>query len=368
MADKDDSDVHVKEKRSTLKFPYSFADTNLVTTAHCRSIIRDGFYNIIIHSNKKSTLTFPSLDDYPRKFRQMVFEHLLDKEVQRQLEEEHTLNWSRNISTLGPLITKQDGNSLCHAASLAMWGLDDSENFLLEKIRSSLRGTNSDLYKRFKNIFQYKWRVENEKKEAEPLETQCDHEWQRLVSIAAASSAAKASDFTEQGISSLLEEFHIFALAYTLQRPIVVYSNCNDTALHKVRYHGIYLPILKDANYCSKDPLPLACNDNGHFSPLICADLTQQTQHKTISLPLCDYYGRILPVKYTLHNENAKYLLENYLNTETVCAPGIKSESPYFTTESITFAKLTVSNMPENLKKLVSEFIDACYIEYIRTQ
>ena len=334
-------------KHTNINFPHKISATNLETTRRCRKAIhwaRKYGRNV----STSYTLNFLTLDKYPTQFKQMLCDHFVDKETQQLLERDHTLNWIRckSTATLVPMCTPCDGNSLCHAASLAMCGLDDSTLHLRKEISSA----NSSVQQRFKSTYMYKYEVESKE-----INSQCNEEWSRLVKI----TSDKAAPGDELGN---LEEFHIFTLAHHLQRPIIVYANCNDTNLRNINYHGIYIPVQTAVRYCTKNPLPLAYHE-GHFSALLCTDLAQQKQNGYVCLPICDYYGRMFPVKYALDSEDPESLLRNHLN---IVAVPVTNKSPYFTTDKVTCAKLVFESVPESVKALLSEFIDTCYIEYVR--
>ena len=67
---------------------------------------------------------------------------------------------------------------------------------------------------------------------------------------------------------------HIFALSHILRRPIIVYGVTNvksyrgEYFIGLARFQGVYLPLLWEANFCSKSPICLGFTRN-HFSALV---------------------------------------------------------------------------------------------------
>ena len=186
---------------------------------------------------------------------------------------------------------------------------------------------------------------------------QWETEWQAVVKQASAEvPPGKALDS--------LEEFHVFVLANILRRPIIMYAvpkmrSVYGATLQRVNFHGVYLPLLWDPSTCKKDPLPLAFY-GGHFSSLVVIEFPQQYRDGCIILPLMDFYGQQLPVRFMLPQEDPTALLMDYLDLIQIPDHG----SPYIFpggTKDIICAKLTIPQVPAYLKPLISGFIDACY-------
>ena len=70
-----------------------------------------------------------------------------------------------------------------------------------------------------------------------------------------------------------LEEFHVFVLAHTLCRPIVVVADttlrgADGEALAPISFGGVYLPLDVPPRSCQASPLVLTY-DTAHFSALV---------------------------------------------------------------------------------------------------
>ena len=308
------------------------------------------------------TLTLPSLEDHPADFKQFCFDRIVDKETQRPLEGEKCLNWCKSATKLVPLYTMGDGNCLLHAASLGMWGFQDRDYILRRAVSHAVMHPSG-------NTFYQRWQYMREQDNLhcgiqQLKRHQCETEWQAVVKQASAEvPPGKALDS--------LEEFHVFVLANILRRPIIMYAvpkmrSVYGATLQRVNFHGVYLPLLWDPSTCKKDPLPLAFY-GGHFSSLVVIEFPQQYRDGCIILPLMDFYGQQLPVRFMLPQEDPTALLMDYLDLIQIPDHG----SPYIFpggTKDIICAKLTIPQVPAYLKPLISGFTDACYDAYTHQQ
>ena len=341
--------------------PRSISQTNLQTTECCRAVIQKDWVSTappgetnFFTSTSYFTLTLP-LSDYPVDFKDFVFDCIVDKETQQLLEEEKCLNWCATATNLVPLLTLVDGrNNLLHAASLGIWGFQDRDYFLRRAVSHAIQSTQG-------NTFYERWKHSREMEnihfefELDPQEWQA--EWEMVVKKASAEVPLGASLDT-------LEEFHVFVLANVLQRPIIIYAvgkeslSFRGSIRHGVEFCGVYLPLLWHPISCKKDPLPLAFYD-GHFSALVVIEFQHQYRNGLLSLPLMDFYGRHLPVRFTLLHENPTALMMDYLELTQLS----DQSSPHITFD-ILCAKLMIPEVPAYLKPLFSGFIDACHDAY----
>lgn len=337
--------------------PRSISTTNLETTARCRSIILADWVPTAVpngtnffHTTTRFTFTLPSLLGYPEEFRRFTFERIVDKHTQDMLEADRCLNWSPSCARLIPLYTMGDGNCLLHAASLAMWGFQDRDLILRRAIHEALKATDSTsmLYKRWKLAREAETRMLSYQLE----EKQWQREWWNVIQQSSSEPVAGTT-------LASLEEFHVFVLSNILKRPIIMYSSAKvrslDTAdtLQPGTFHGIYLPLLWDQRACSKDPLSLAFN-GGHFSALVMFE--DEAKRNEFLLPLCDCYGKELPIKYMHPSETTQALIMEYFDYQTVPVSGSR----------ILCAKLKVEKVPAYMSTLIAGFIDACSDAYQR--
>ena len=332
------------------ELPRSISTTNLETTARCRNIIKQdwcpdavpngtNFFN----TTTRFTFTLPSLSGYPPDFQKFTFERIVDKRTQDTMEGDRCLNWSPALAKLIPLYTSGDGNCLLHAASLAMWGFQDRDFILRRAVHTALKASDSTstLYQRWK----FAREDENKRHSYELEAAQWKREWQNVVQ--------QSSPEPATGISlASLEEFHVFVLSNILKRPIIMYSSAQVESaagytLQPGSFHGIYLPLLWDARYCTKDPLSLAFN-GGHFSALVVFE--DEAKRNEFHLPLTAYNGHELPVKFMHPKESPFPLIREYLDFEMVVASGGK----------ISCARLKIEKVPAYMSTLIAGFIDAC--------
>ncbi|XP_022243833.1 tumor necrosis factor alpha-induced protein 3-like [Limulus polyphemus] len=208
-----------------------------------------------------------------------------------------------------------DGNSLCHSASVAMWAVED-HNLILRKL--VFNALESDCHTELKERWIYDRRKQRIKagiteEEQEMVENQ---EWD--VQLELAKDTNKSSRPTHP-IFEPLEEFHVFVLANTLRRPIIVLSDCDpnyeapcDTS---DGFSGIYLPVLWKSSECVHSPLILGHSD-GYFSPLVSwggGHIPEEAPPDVIPLVLEDQ--RSLHIRF-LTKEEEMYraqLLKDYL-------------------------------------------------------
>lgn len=102
-----------------------------------------------------------------------------------------------------------------------------------------------------------------------------------------------------------LEEFHVFALAHVIRRPIIVVSDTmlrdlEGQPLQPIHFGGIYLPIECSPDKCYKYPLVLGY-DAGHFPALVPAEGEDVGSNKTMlssSVPLTCPNMELLPLHF----------------------------------------------------------------------
>ena len=341
--------------------PRSISQTNLKLVARCRSTIQQDWVpnapaggTNFFTSTPYFTLTLPPLSAYPVDFKHFVFDHIIDKKMREALEGEKCLNWCATATKLVPIFTLGDGNSLLHAASLGMWGFQDRDHILRRAVSHAVQSTKGNtFFQRWqhtcqKDNSQYGLRLEPQQWKAE---------WQMIIKLASA-------EVPQGGSLNGLEEFHVFVLANILRRPIIMYAvpkfrwSSHGSTLQQVNFHGIYLPLLWDPSSCKKDPLPLAYY-GGHFSALVVIEFPHQFRNGFLTLPLMDYYGQHLPVRFMLPQEDPTALMMDYL--ELIQLP---SQSSTHITANTICAKLMIHEVPAYLKPLIAGFIDACHDVY----
>lgn len=255
------------------------------------------------------TFALPAeIEDFSPPVQQTLFDELLDRDVQKELEEESPIiNWSLELterlgSRLYALWNRSAGDCLLDSALQATWGVFDRDNTLRRSLGDSLCEAASILYPRWK---------EAETLQANLLqfsldEAQWQEDWAMLLSLA-----------TQPG--SALEQMHVFTLAHILRRPIIVYGvkyvkSFRGEALGFARFEGIYLPLLWEPSFCWKSPISLGYT-RGHFSALVPmepdsgdmlgagANIRTSDDLQVVFLPLMTADHQLLPLHFLTQNE-----------------------------------------------------------------
>ncbi|KAJ3643383.1 hypothetical protein Zmor_026097 [Zophobas morio] len=257
------------------------------------------------------TFALPAeVEELPGTVQEQLFNELLDKDAQCQLESEPAvINWSLELtvrlgSRLYALWNRSAGDCLLDSVMQATWGVFDRDNTLRRALAESLSQSGHMFYPRWK---------EYEASQASFLqysldEAQWEEDWTSLLSLA-----------SQPGTS--LEQLHVFTLAHILRRPIIVYGvkyvkSFRGEALGYARFEGVYLPLLWEQSFCVRTPIALGYT-RGHFSALVPLepysrlDTRPSTQHSNIGadqlqstfLPLMDRDRKLLPIHFLTESE-----------------------------------------------------------------
>lgn len=258
------------------------------------------------------TFALPSeIEHLHPSVQKILFDELLDKDVQKELEEESPIiNWSIELtqrlgSRLYALWNRSAGDCLLDSVLQATWGVFDRDNTLRRILADSLCDAAGLLYPRWKeaeawqaNLMHYSL-----------AEAQWQEDWAILVSLASQPGAA-------------LEQLHIFTLAHIFRRPIIVYGvkcikSFRGEELGLARFEGIYLPLLWECpSFCWKSPIALGYT-RGHFSALVPIEppdvdvivgggahsTPTNRQDDIIYLPLMTADRKLLPIHFLTKNE-----------------------------------------------------------------
>ncbi|XP_066999012.1 ubiquitin thioesterase trabid isoform X2 [Anabrus simplex] len=259
-----------------------------------------------------TTFALPAeVEDLPPSVQEQLFEELLDRDAQQQLESEPpVLNWSLEVtvrlgSRLYALWNRSAGDCLLDSAMQATWGVFDRDNILRRALADSLHQGGHVFYPRWK---------EYEASQAQLLEFSLDEgqweeDWTGLLSLA-----------SQPGSS--LEQLHVFALAHILRRPIIVYGvkyvkSFRGEAIGYARFEGVYLPLLWEPSFCVRSPLALGYT-RGHFSALVPLEPYSRLEGglagannlgpgsdelQVTFLPLMDRERKLLPVHFLTQPE-----------------------------------------------------------------
>jgi len=204
----------------------------------------------------------PEIEDLPPDTQEKLYSELLDRDAQRELEEEAAIiNWSAEVrvqlgSRLHALWNRSAGDCLLDSALQATWGVFDRENTLRRAMADSLHEAGHLFYPRWRD-----WEMQQALELDYTLdEAQLAEDWASLLTLA-----------SQPGSS--LEQLHIFVLAHVLRRPIVIYGvkyvkSWRGENLGYARFEGVYLPLLWEPSFCSRSPIALGYT-RGHFCALV---------------------------------------------------------------------------------------------------
>ncbi|KAL7640117.1 UNVERIFIED_CONTAM: hypothetical protein RMT77_009531 [Armadillidium vulgare] len=250
-----------------------------------------------------STFSLPAdVEELPSSIQEQLFEELLDRDAQKQLEEvSPIINWSLEItdrlgSRLYALWNRTAGDCLLDSLLQAAWGVFDRESVLRRALADSLSECAHIFYPRWKEYERWQARLLN----YYVSENQILEEWAELVCLASQPGSA-------------LEQLHIFVLAHVLRRPVIVYGvkcvkSFRGEDLGFARFEGVYLPFLWENSFCWKSPLALGYT-RGHFSALVPMEpesldnigagaILDTGDHQVVFLPLMTQDGKLLPVHF----------------------------------------------------------------------
>merc|ERR1719510_2784098 len=204
----------------------------------------------------------PEIEDLPPATQEQLYSELLDRDAQRELEEEAAIiNWSEEVrvrlcSRLHALWNRSAGDCLLDSVLQATWGVFDRENTLRRAMADTLHEAGHLFYPRWRD-----WEMQQALELDYTLdEAQFAEDWSGLLTLA-----------SQPGSS--LEQLHIFCLAHVLRRPIIVYGvkyvkSWRGENLGPAGFEGVYLPLLWERSFCTRSPVALGYT-RGHFCALV---------------------------------------------------------------------------------------------------
>ncbi|XP_048126021.1 LOW QUALITY PROTEIN: ubiquitin thioesterase ZRANB1-like [Alosa alosa] len=252
------------------------------------------------------TFTLPAdIEDLPPTIQEKLFDEVLDRDVQRELEEESPIiNWSIELGTrldsrLYALWNRTAGDCLLDSVLQATWGIYDKDSVLRKTLHDSLHDCSHWFYTRWKEW--ESWYSQSFGLHFSLREEQWQEDWAFILSLASQPGAS-------------LEQTHIFVLAHILRRPIIVYGvkyykSFRGETLGYTRFQGVYLPLLWEQGFCWKSPIALGYT-RGHFSALVAmendgydnrgagANLNTDDDVTVTFLPLVDSERKLLHIHF----------------------------------------------------------------------
>ncbi|XP_016416538.1 ubiquitin thioesterase ZRANB1-like [Sinocyclocheilus rhinocerous] len=204
------------------------------------------------------------IEDLPPAVQEKLFDEILDRDVQKELEEESAvINWSLELGTrldsrLYALWNRTAGDCLLDSVLQATWGIYDKDSVLRKALHDCLHDCSHWFYSRWKEW--ESWYSQSFGLHFSLREEQWQEDWAFILSLASQPGAS-------------LEQTHIFVLAHILRRPIIVYGvkyykSFRGETLGYTRFQGVYLPLLWEQSFCWKSPIALGYT-RGHFSALV---------------------------------------------------------------------------------------------------
>ncbi|CAL8368932.1 unnamed protein product, partial [Gadus morhua 'NCC'] len=252
------------------------------------------------------TFTLPAdIEDLPPPVQEKLFDEVLDRDVQKELEEESPIiNWSLELGTrldsrLYALWNRTAGDCLLDSVLQATWGIYDKDSVLRKTLHDSLHDCSHWFYTRWKEW--ESWYSQSFGLHFSLREEQWQEDWAFILSLASQPGAS-------------LEQTHIFVLAHILRRPIIVYGvkyykSFRGETLGYTRFQGVYLPLLWEQSFCWKSPIALGYT-RGHFSALVAmendgfdnrgagANLNTDDDVTVTFLPLVDSERKLLHIHF----------------------------------------------------------------------
>uniref|UniRef100_A0A671LG28 ubiquitinyl hydrolase 1 n=2 Tax=Sinocyclocheilus anshuiensis TaxID=1608454 RepID=A0A671LG28_9TELE len=211
------------------------------------------------------TFNLPAdIEDLPPAVQEKLFDEILDRDVQKELEEESAvINWSLELGTrldsrLYALWNRTAGDCLLDSVLQATWGIYDKDSVLRKALHDCLHDCSHWFYSRWKEW--ESWYSQSFGLHFSLREEQWQEDWAFILNLASQPGAS-------------LEQTHIFVLAHILRRPIIVYGvkyykSFRGETLGYTRFQGVYLPLLWEQSFCWKSPIALGYT-RGHFSALV---------------------------------------------------------------------------------------------------
>lgn len=190
-----------------------------------------------------------------------------------------------------PIITKTDGNCLCHAASLFMYGHQD--------IQLELRGKLYEHMMKHKDAFFWAYLSYQDELNKSLFEIEFElsfKDWQD--EFEGVLSYTKPSP---ENIQKCLEPIHIFALADLLGRTIIVYGK-SEIDGNPSNFPGFYIPCMREKPTLFMNPI-LMVYDQGHIRALFIKSRCIEIGANQLALKGDD--GEYMPIRFPYFDNDA---------------------------------------------------------------
>jgi len=298
--------------------------------------------------------------EFSPSVQRMLFDELLDRDVEYELEVENTIvNWNADVvkrlgSRLYPLWNRRSGDCLLDSVLQTCCGVFDSDNILRRLMAECMDVHAASLKPRWK---------EHEVLMARALgytidDVQLEQDWVNVMALAHAPGSS-------------LEQAHIFALAHIFRRPVIVYGvkyvkSFRGENIGYSHFEGVYLPLMWDAAFCFKNPIVLGYT-RGHFTALVamehahsvvvnecsggCSGGNGAAGESCFYLPLSNADGQLLPVHFLSQAEigRERAFLRHYLQLDYLLSTVNNMKYPV--------CQMKVSKRPMLVKQMLDEWL-----------
>lgn len=230
---------------------------------------------------------------------QVIQDHEVDEQFRKKMRND--LFWLRGLNEedkdawaeLVPINVDTDGNCICHAACLSVYGHIDSHL----KLRNALYEHMLKYQSKFFDVYrQYQTKLNTSLGEA--AFTMSWDEWKKEYANVLECAKPKKGKFQKS-----LEPIHIYGLADLLSRTIIVYATPNPDSSSS-NFAGIYLPNFQGAYWNSETELVnpiLMAYDNGHVRALLVNSRCLDTEADKLTIE--DANGKCMPIHFPIYED-----------------------------------------------------------------
>ncbi|CAK8672148.1 unnamed protein product [Clavelina lepadiformis] len=262
-----------------------------------------------IYSTSKVMPSFPVIPcgQQSNKEKYEIAKTFIEDDDVAKLQNKKLFNWTRVTKAVCPLLVPKDGNSLCHACSMILYGIPDYVLLFRRCLSQTLHGQlelDSPLGERWLHHFN----ITHEGNDMELSEEGIKREWQKTCR-ASSTRPLDQTDSSQHPVYSGLSQLHVFVLAHVCRRPIIVISDEENDDFPP----SIFLPVLLKPEDCLKSFVYLF-HHGQDFSPLVYADeFTTKDDIRDLCVPLVTRNFKRFKTPFLLPHENEDETVHQYL-------------------------------------------------------
>ncbi|XP_052811547.1 tumor necrosis factor alpha-induced protein 3-like [Mya arenaria] len=311
---------------------------------------------ITLKKFNKYQIAIPLLESFSPQLSRNFQDAIFDNDMLNDLESSHIINWCRTTKKLYPIKTTADGNCLLHSVSQALWGIEDTGNFLRRLLYLNISMDPENIfYKRW--LFNQQSDLGSNQVDVRLNTEQHKAEWENVKK-----GTEDAENQSRLGLPyETLEAIHLYVAANTLRRPIILLAdsqarNVYGQEIQESHIGGIYLPLEIPADRCHKSPLVIGYSMN-HFAPLVFQRDRPNSENEYQGVPLVTKEISMLPCRFLLPQEQADgyawNLLQSYMSLRNVVYNGIE----------VPVAILNHTPLPESAN-VVDKYVADCRTKF----